>query len=523
MSGGKRQAGGTGAATRLGIGLQVALTGLLALGAVLLVNWLAGRPGIRMRLDLTEKGMNTLSTATLGVLERLEEPIRIDVFFRGEEQPLTNVAEEVMQRTYRLLVLFDQETENLEVDKHDLRDTLEVQKRLEELRLSGFENCLVVSSGGAREVVRLVGGLAEFDPGQPRQLGYRPASILSFDAERALVQAILAVTSGETIKVYFTTGHGERDLYDLEDATNLGKLHTELVEDGFDAAWWRFDEDGPVPDDCSALAIIGPTTPFADEELQAVISYAEDGGRLIVATPNRPDDLERSSVPELLDHWGIEISPGVVAQPYVESTGNLVFGDARNVAFRILPDEMLPHPITDPLRQGGRSILFSFAHALDIVLQPARGGARPILRTQPITWLDLPPNDFQPEPGREEEGPFDVAVVAVTTPEGGGEVAALEARPETRIVAVGSADAFCSQWIEYNADFARNTFNWAVSRDYRVNISPRDPDQRRLAIGTSDQAAGITRFALWGLPGICLLLGAATAFLRRSRGPRSKS
>ena len=64
--------GGTGARrvgrlSRVGTGFQVALTVALATTAVLLVNWLAARPGIRQRLDLTSTSENTLSTATSGL------------------------------------------------------------------------------------------------------------------------------------------------------------------------------------------------------------------------------------------------------------------------------------------------------------------------------------------------------------------------------------------------------------------------------------------------------------------------
>ena len=58
---------GQGRLARFGIGVQVALSGLLALAAVLMINWLAARPGVRQRFDLTATSQNTLSTATMGV------------------------------------------------------------------------------------------------------------------------------------------------------------------------------------------------------------------------------------------------------------------------------------------------------------------------------------------------------------------------------------------------------------------------------------------------------------------------
>ena len=66
---------GTGRGTRLAIFLHVVLGATLALASLLLVNWLSARPGMRYRMDLTAAGQNTLSTAALGVLNRLEEEI----------------------------------------------------------------------------------------------------------------------------------------------------------------------------------------------------------------------------------------------------------------------------------------------------------------------------------------------------------------------------------------------------------------------------------------------------------------
>ena len=83
---------GQGRASRYGIGVMVAVSSVLALVALLAVNWLAGRPGIRARWDLTRAEQNTLSTAAGGVVERLRDDVTIDILFRPEEYPLTDVA-----------------------------------------------------------------------------------------------------------------------------------------------------------------------------------------------------------------------------------------------------------------------------------------------------------------------------------------------------------------------------------------------------------------------------------------------
>ena len=79
---------GQGRLARLGIGAQVVVSGALALAAVLMVNWLAGRPGLRQRYDLTETSQNTLSTATMGVLRNLPGEVTVDTFLPDIEYPI---------------------------------------------------------------------------------------------------------------------------------------------------------------------------------------------------------------------------------------------------------------------------------------------------------------------------------------------------------------------------------------------------------------------------------------------------
>ena len=65
-----------------------------------------------------------------------------------------------------------------------------------------------------------------------------------------------------------------------------------------------------------------------------------------------------------------------------------------------------------------------------------------------------------------------------------------------------------------------NLFNWLTDRDYRLSISTRNPDLRRL---TPEAVPRVSLLALWILPGLALVLGVLTAFLRARGGPRRAS
>jgi len=511
-----------GRGTRVWISSQVLVAALLALVSVLALNWLIGRPGWRFRIDLTQKGLNTLSTAVYGAFDRLEEPVTVDIFFRAEEGGLAAVAATVMERTRFMLSLLEQErSDKITVRRNDTNDRQALEARLRELKLTGYENCLVVSKGDRRAVLRLRGDLADFDYGNPLPTGYRPPRILAYKAEEALVQGVLSVTKGESPVIYFASGHGERDIDGDEDG-DLGKWRKLLEEDGFDVRAWDSVQAASVPSDADVLALIGPRYALTDPELDAIKRYVDGGGRLIAAVAQQPEEIEASRVGELFAYFGLEVSFGLVCQPFADSAGNPRYADPKNALVHIVPTGMTRHAITSPLKDASRQIVLTWTHRVRVAPggQPAGGASIPLLKTLPLTWMDIPPIDFIPDQLSEEDGPFDVAIAsAFTPPDGPEDVPGLEARPQSRILALGSSDVMCNYWLDTNTDFVRNSFNWGVARDYRVSVSPRDPDERRLPLD-AQVLAKLNRVCVWFLPGLCLALGVITALRRASGNPK---
>ena len=93
-----------------------------------------------------------------------------------------------------------------------------------------------------------------------------------FDGEGLLTSAIDSVVSGVTRTVYVTTGHGET-------ALPAG------VEERFDRVHMSVDSvnlltDGGIPEDCSLLILNAPTEDLADDELEMILTYLEEGGQV---------------------------------------------------------------------------------------------------------------------------------------------------------------------------------------------------------------------------------------------------
>jgi hypothetical protein len=520
--------GRTGSGTRMAFAGRLVLNLVLALVATMGVIWLAGRPGIRQRFDLTEKGSNTLSEATIDILGKLQDPLVIDVFWRGEDRPLDLVAPAAMERVWNLLQLMVAEAgEKLVVRTHDQDSREAIETRLRELELYGYENCLVVSKGKRREVLTLLGALADFDPGDPHRESYRPAAIRSFMAEEAIVQGILKVTRGEDQKVYFTIGEGERRIGD-ESVRGLSRLAAALTEEALVCVEWDWQREQKVPADCSMLAILSPDAAFPPGQLAAILEWLDSGGRAVITAHEDSARLESSDVPEILEQDGLNVRSGIVMNPATDDLGRPTLEPEYLVVLAIGAQGMASHEITNPLRQADRSIVLSRAHPILVVSQPLapRVGANfPLLQSAPSSWLDSVPLDYLPQRDREPSGAIPVAAVVRYQPPAPARSAParpsgeLERRPETRMVVFGSATVFENDRADRNGDLARNVFRWIGSREWRLSISPRDPDQRRLPLHESGAMGPITRVALLWIPGSCLVLGALTAFLRSRGGP----
>lgn len=516
----ERSLRGTGVGTRLSIGLQVAITVALAVAAAGMVTWLSERPGLRKRIDLTASGVNTLSPQTRTVLDSLPEDssVAIDVFFRPLEAPLTAVAGEAQARFFELLVLADSEAYGkLEIEQHDLVSDIGPESRtLLRMRELGVDepNIVVFSSGHRRAVYRLGGDIAVFDAGNPfaQQGAFVPPSIASFHGEEILVQGLRKVTLQDAPRLYFSTGHGEKEIYD-DDPGGMGDLKKGLTVDGFHVAWWDSQESGAVPADADALAIVAPSQPFTLEEQQAVQSYLDAGGRALIV-PHPSFDRE-GSVTGLLGELGLDVQQGFVSRPYFGADGTPRVGDAKVTGIKATPDDMLPHPTTAPLRRAGRTLQFVLTRPIrrDGERLPRGGRVLNLVRTDDTSWLDAPDSDGNIDfrPGQsEKQGPHTL-VCALTYPATGGSARNREAR----VFCVGSGDFFINRVSQYNRDFLVGAFNWLCDREFRIAVASRDPDRRRLDLRDTRALATTNLVTSLLLPGAFLALGTLIFFRRR--------
>jgi hypothetical protein len=518
-----------GRGTRLRFGVRFALAALLCgLGALILTR-VSERSWARLRLDWTRGNENTLEPAALEVLAQLPDEVTIDVFFRAERYPLEDLAIRAQERVRRLLyVIRDASGGRVRLVNHDLsagRLEERSQSRLAELGAREVEpgGLLGLSAGRRRALVKLRGDIADFDEGDPQGLQGvpRPPALVSFRGEEALVNALLRVARSDSPRVCFTTGHGEFDLQSAE-ISGLTELGAALEADGFQVQSWDAEKTPELPEDCRVLASIGPVQPFTERELSVMKRFVERGGRFLCA-PSPAALPEQNSLATLLAPWGLKIVPrGLVCRPRIDVTGQPQYG-SRDCAEQVIDQTGLSrHPVVEPLRRSGRRVSILNAHAFEIGRGPAGGTVTAVLRSADGSWLDLPlegrpVGDWKPS-ADEDRGPFVLAAALEFPPQLGAGTplrTAEDQRPFARVFAFGASPSLVNANLQFDRDLVLNAFNWAASRDWRVSVSSKKPEERRLDLQDESKVASANFWIVIALPLSSLLLGLFTAWRRR--------
>jgi hypothetical protein len=523
-----------GTATRFRIGFEVASAAVLAAAVALLATWLAERPGVRFLTDWTRDRTNTLSPAARAALDKVSEGVSIDVFFTPFPGPGARTVAQAQEKTLRLLArLRDDSGGKVSFREHDLARQAGVEtarSRLAELGLREVPpgGLVVVEQGKRRVALQVDGDLADVDPGDPRgeQGRPRPSRLVAFRGEGALTNALLRVSLSDSLEVLVSTGHGEP----LLDATGIGgisQLRRALEGNGFSVDRWSGKSSPRIPDTCAVLAIVGPLQPFTQEESDAIEAFVESGGRLVCA-PGRSGGSAtpppEPSLGSLVAKWGVRIeTDGVVAEPRATTSGPL-YGSPQCPDVVVTSDGLAPlSPVTEALKRAERYVEMPFSASLARVTGPPGATVITLLTSDDSAWRDLPDaspsgHDWKPSP-QEPRGPFALAMTSAFRPPRAATRKAPTgtALPESRVVCVGSSDAFTNSCAEVNRDFLLSAFDWAASRDYRVHVDPESRVTRRIDVTSGRALSDVFWASVVLLPGSCLALGILTTWRRRRR------
>lgn len=395
---------------------------LFFLAAVVLLHWLSRE--LHLQFDWTRGSQNSLSEASIAVLQRLEHPVSFTAY-ASERAPLRRNVRELIGRYQR--------------HKHDMvLDFVDPDREPERARAAGvrFDGEVVVRYETASET------LGRLD-------------------EENLTNALVRLAHHGERWLVFLGGHGERS---PEGQANfdLSLWAEQLRKRGFKARVLTLAEHGQVPRN-AALVIAGPRVALLPGELKAIDAYLDDGGNLLwLADPGPLYGLEA-----LAERLGFEIQPGVIVDPASESiTGN---------ATAIVTTRYSAHPI---VRQFRNITLFPGIAALR-ALPSQEWESTALFDTRPEAWSESGPlgGSVRLDAGDDIAGPITMAL-ALTRARG---------ERQQRVVVVGDGDFLSNRFLGngINLELGTSIVSWLAHDDAYVNIPVRTQMDRGLELTTT--------------------------------------
>lgn len=225
----------------------MALMSFVILGGI---NWVAVVKN--EKIDLTANKLHTLSTQTLGILDKLENPIRVRVW-----------------------------TTNLEV----LSPNIDVKGLLENYRMAG-DGKLEVEIRNPNEF------MGEATEDQIRRNNVfivkdlktgRESRIENFSdskGEEQLTNAIINATKGRKKQICFIGGYGQPSL-DNRDPQGISSLNESLESSNYETREIVLSNIESIPKECEMLANIGPRNVPVERELTMLRDYLNAGGDML--------------------------------------------------------------------------------------------------------------------------------------------------------------------------------------------------------------------------------------------------
>ncbi|MCK6471102.1 MAG: GldG family protein [Planctomycetes bacterium] len=331
-----------------------------------------------------------------------------------------------------------------------------------------------------------------------------------FQSERVFTDTIRELLAVNPKAVYFSTGHGERDVQSCAQFRGLLKQQTYAEKE------WKSGE--AVPSDAAMVIVLGPRDAFSEKDAAALRAYLVGGGRLLLFFDPLLDKIqglprEGCGLDAVLNAYGLQPRQDVLTRRFIPD----VLGG------RPIPrDEVVAYPrkesdsvLLETLKFEGQHLVTTLTCAVQISAA-AGEGVRPqvVLETPPyirgkqLFWADpIAAKSESNEPGPNSlPGPVPVA-------------AASEGSAGSRIVAVAGSNVAVDQYFmnyDGNRTFLLAAARWLAGEDELVTqIQPKSPDVRVAKI-SPEQSKILMVLLVLGLPVAVFFAGMIVWAMRRT-------
>jgi len=414
-------------------GGYAALLTLAVIVGLILVNLIAGQ--LSPQVDLTYSKIFSLSEQTLQVLETVKTPVRFYGLWRpGEES----------KDVITVINLYLSKNRNISLELIDPDRNPGFMNRYDKERQGIQRGSLIVEGEKGFKVIA-PGDMYDYNTSQ-----YGGSSVFAVAIEQRITNALIFAGTGTTPVVYEITGHGERPL-SVVGIQNTVERENYILKtlNLFVAA---------IPSDASALILNNPQRDLAPAEVEKLLNYLEQGGRLLVMVNHNIREL--SCLNEVLASYGIEFIYGIVHETdlyYIAMDPSTEWPD------------LFDHEITKPLADKTKTpIVLAEAMALSSLDTKRRSvEISPLMTTSPGAFLRTNLDEVSDAKVPSDiSGPL-ILGAAVKDPSW-----IENNEPQARIVAIGCGFLLdiAALGLDANRDLFMNSLTWLEDRPETISV-----------------------------------------------------
>ncbi len=465
LSAGLENLRGTLAERSTKYGVNALLASVVFVAVLGLLNYISTRH--HHRFDLTEQGVFSLSSQSVGVVKNLQDDLQVQAFVEGGVNP-------------ELRDLLQNYAYNSPKIKFELIDPDRQPELAEKYHITTYNT-------------------VRFEYG-------KESTTISQPTEENITNAIIKVTRSTRKTVCFIEGHGEPDIDDAQSAHALSSVKQALGSENYETKKILLASMASVPDDCSVVVVAGPQKPYMESELNALGTYLDSGGRaLLLLAPRSGNEFQ-----PLLSKWGVKLGDDVV----VDQVIRLFQGPSLGLA--PLVNTYGAHEITHDFKQRTVFPMTRSVHADGAGKKGLQ--VTELVKTSPSSWgeTDLDAlfqrSEASFDAATDTKGPVPIAVVvSANLKEMGG-----QKDGTTRLAVYGSVEFATNREVDgtyYNRDLLLNTVDWLAGQADLLSIRPRAVRASRVQF-TAEQGTVIFYLSVLLVPEVLLLAGLAVWWRR---------
>jgi ABC-type uncharacterized transport system involved in gliding motility auxiliary subunit len=454
-------------------GINSATSVLLLIGILAFVNYL-GAQHVK-RVDLTTEKTYSLSDQSATVAQQIKDDVHIKAFYAGGDYAPAR----------DLLNLFKDRNNKISFEFIDPDKQPQLAQQNAVTAYGQYQNPMSGESFSYGTLIMEMAGKTERVEKQTEPL-----------REEDITNALMKLVKGERKTIYFTEGHGEKSIADVE-RTGYSNVKGNLEKENYVLKTVNLVMEGKVPDDASVIVMPGPASEPFPNELDLLDAYLNKGGSVLVLLDPPP----AASLSEFMKKWSINVGSNFV----LDATGvGRLFGAGPQIP---LVTTYANHKITERFNV---MTFFPLVRSVMPATPPATGvTVEKLLSSNERSWgeSDMKSAEATMDEKVDLKGPVALAVVATKD---------LGENKKARLVVYGDSDFASNGYsgTQGNGNLFLNSVSWLAQDESFISIRPKDPTDRRLTM-TEAQSRMVSYISVVLLPLSILIAGISVWMNRR--------